>query len=64
MQALRFVIHRVTDFLPEDNGTKGQLYNLKEDLMETRNFIFLYPEKAGELSALLKEIVNEEQLIP
>lgn len=49
-----------TRLAPEHNGPTGQLYNLKEDQMESRNLFFQYPEKVEELSALLKEIVSEE----
>ncbi len=34
-----------------------QLYNLKEDIGETKNLIADYPEKAAELKAILKKII-------
>ena len=43
---------------PEDKGPKGQLYNLKEDTLESKNLFFQHPEKVTELSAVMKEIIK------
>jgi arylsulfatase A len=43
---------------PEVKGPKGQLYNLKEDALESTNLFFQHPEKVAELSSLMDEIVN------
>jgi arylsulfatase A len=43
---------------PEENGPKGQLYNMNEDPLESRNLYFKNPEKVSELSSLLREIVE------
>jgi hypothetical protein len=34
-----------------------QLYNLKDDIGETKNLIVAYPKKAAELKAALKKII-------
>jgi arylsulfatase A-like enzyme len=44
---------------PAKNGPAGQLYNLKEDALESNNLYFQYPEKIAELSRILKEIVEK-----
>ena len=41
------------------NGPTGQLYNLKEDPAESTNRFFLNKEKADELSALMKILVDQ-----
>ena len=43
---------------PEEKGPKGQLYHLKEDVTESRNLYFQYPEKVKELSSILKQIIK------
>jgi arylsulfatase A len=47
-----------TRLKPEENGPKGQLYNMKDDPLESRNLFFKYPEKVSELSSLLRKIVE------
>lgn len=41
------------------NDTLPQLYNLKEDIGETRNLAVDYPEKANELKELLSKIIED-----
>ncbi len=43
---------------PEENGPKGQLYNMNDDPLESRNLFFKNPEKVSELSSMLREIVD------
>jgi arylsulfatase A len=45
--------------VPEKNGPKGQLYNIREDTMETQNLYFLNPEKANRLVDLMEEIIKK-----
>jgi arylsulfatase A len=45
--------------VPEKNGPKGQLYNIREDTMETQNLYFLNPEKANRLVDLMEEIIEK-----
>jgi arylsulfatase A-like enzyme len=45
--------------IPEKNGPKGQLYNIREDALESQNLYFQYPEKVKELSLIMKEIVEK-----
>jgi hypothetical protein len=40
------------------------LYNLKEDIGETKNLIVDYPEKAAELKAALKKIILDGRSTP
>ena len=47
-----------TRLKPEENGPKGQLYNMNEDPLESRNLFFKHPEKVSELSSMLREIVE------
>ncbi len=47
-----------TKLTPGKKGPKGQLYNLKKDALESTNLFFQHPEKVTELSALLKEIID------
>ena len=47
---------------PEKNGPKGQLYNTKDDPLESQNLYFKYPEKVNQLSGIMEEIVNMRQL--
>lgn len=44
---------------PLPNGPKGQLYNLKDDPMETTNLYFQNMGKVKELSGLLHQIVEQ-----
>lgn len=43
---------------------KMQLYNLKEDIGETKNLIAEYPQKAAELKTALKKIILEGRSTP
>ncbi len=43
----------------EEKGPKGQLYNLKEDTLESQNLCFQNPEKGDELSKIMKEIIEK-----
>jgi len=44
---------------PVVNGPTGQLYNLKEDPTESTNRFLLEKEKADELAALMKKLVDQ-----
>lgn len=44
---------------PEKNGPKGQLYNLKEDRLESRNLYFQYPGKVNELSEKMNNSIKK-----
>jgi len=45
--------------VPLVNGPTGQLYNLKEDPVESTNRFFVNKEKADELSTLMKNLVDQ-----
>ncbi len=45
---------------PEPDGPKGQLYNLKDDLGESKNLYAQHPDRVRKLEATLKEIVEAE----
>jgi arylsulfatase A-like enzyme len=45
--------------IPDEKGPKGQLYNVKEDALESQNLYFQNPEKVAELSKIMKEIVEK-----
>jgi len=45
--------------IPDEKGPKGQLYNIKEDALESQNLYFQHPEKVNELSKIMKEIVEK-----
>jgi arylsulfatase A-like enzyme len=44
---------------PEENGPKGQLYNIKDDPLESQNLYFQFPEKVNQLSGMMEEIVKK-----
>jgi arylsulfatase A len=44
---------------PERNGPVGQLYNLKEDALESTNLFFQYPKKVTEMKALMEEVIEK-----
>jgi arylsulfatase A len=44
---------------PNGKGPKGQLYNIKEDAMESQNLYFQNPEKVNELSGFMEEIIKK-----
>jgi arylsulfatase A len=45
--------------VPNGKGPKGQLYNTKEDALESQNLYFQYPEKVNQLSGFMEEIIEK-----
>ncbi|RIH65109.1 arylsulfatase [Mariniphaga sediminis] len=48
-----------TKLPPVKKGPSGQLYNMKEDVVENNNIYFQHPEKVAELSSLMNEIIEK-----
>ncbi|EPR71451.1 Arylsulfatase [Cyclobacterium qasimii M12-11B] len=46
---------------PEDNGPQGQLYQIKEDPLESENLSSGFPEKINSMKQLLEDIKNSEE---
>lgn len=49
---------------PEPNGPTGQLYNLKDDIGETKNLFQKYPERVDDLKAAMARIIKAKQTRP
>jgi len=45
--------------IPENNGPKGQLYNIRADVLENQNLFFQYPEKVNHFVGLMEEIIEK-----
>lgn len=44
---------------PGKNGPDGQLYNMKEDALESQNLYFQYHEKVTELKSLMEKVIEK-----
>ncbi|MDO8951518.1 MAG: arylsulfatase [Draconibacterium sp.] len=46
--------------IPDEKGPKGQLYNIKQDALESQNLYFQNPEKVTELLLQLKNLTEKD----